>query len=59
MSKEAWEAMFEVIPQQLSKEERTKWISSLNNVAVSSDAFFPFSDNVLRAKLVITIDLRI
>jgi phosphoribosylaminoimidazolecarboxamide formyltransferase/IMP cyclohydrolase len=29
-------------------EEREAWLSKLTNVAVSSDAFFPFSDNVFR-----------
>ncbi|XP_043931658.1 bifunctional purine biosynthesis protein ATIC [Protopterus annectens] len=45
-----WEAMFEVVPELLTANERKTWISSQNGVALSSDAFFPFRDNVDRAK---------
>ena len=31
-----------------SKEEREDWLKKIGEVAVSSDAFFPFSDNVYR-----------
>ena len=34
------------------KAERKDWISKLNGVALSSDAFFPFRDNIDRAKQV-------
>lgn len=33
-----------------SQEERREWLKNLDNVVVSSDAFFPFSDNIDRAK---------
>ncbi|XP_062592760.1 bifunctional purine biosynthesis protein ATIC-like [Saccostrea cucullata] len=49
MDKNAWEAMFEIIPAPLSEEERTEWISKLKGVSLSSDAFFPFRDNIDRA----------
>lgn len=44
--------MFEEVPEQLSETERKNWLSSLQAVALSSDAFFPFRDNVDRAKRV-------
>lgn len=45
-----WKALYEEIPEPLSKTERRNWLSSLQAVALSSDAFFPFRDNVDRAK---------
>lgn len=41
-----WEALFEKVPERISKEERKEWMGKLKGVALSSDAFFPFSDNV-------------
>ena len=46
--------MFEEVPELLSEMERKNWNSSLQAVALSSDAFFPFRDNVDRAKRVQT-----
>ena len=46
----AWEALFAEVPAAFSKEERAAWMAQLNGVVLSSDAFFPFSDNVHRAK---------
>uniref|UniRef100_A0A672KHR3 Bifunctional purine biosynthesis protein ATIC n=1 Tax=Sinocyclocheilus grahami TaxID=75366 RepID=A0A672KHR3_SINGR len=42
--------LFEEVPETLSEVEKKNWISSLQAVALSSDAFFPFRDNVDRAK---------
>ncbi|KAK9980542.1 hypothetical protein ABG768_000140 [Culter alburnus] len=47
---EVWKSLFEEIPEPLSEVEKKNWISSLQAVALSSDAFFPFRDNVDRAK---------
>ncbi|MBN3298880.1 PUR9 protein, partial [Amia calva] len=47
---EAWKGMFEEVPELLSEEDKKTWIVSLKAVALSSDAFFPFRDNVDRAK---------
>ena len=47
-----WKAMFEEVPEPLEETEKRNWISSLQAVALSSDAFFPFRDNVDRAKRV-------
>ena len=33
----------------LTREEKKEWVAKLDNVAVGSDAFFPFGDNVERA----------
>ncbi|BFZ57919.1 bifunctional phosphoribosylaminoimidazolecarboxamide formyltransferase/IMP cyclohydrolase [Savitreella phatthalungensis] len=43
-----WEAKFETVPEFLSDTERAEFLSTLDRVAVSSDAFFPFPDNVYR-----------
>jgi phosphoribosylaminoimidazolecarboxamide formyltransferase / IMP cyclohydrolase len=45
-----WESNFESIPNPLSSEDRKEWAAKLKGVACSSDAFFPFPDNVFRAK---------
>jgi len=50
METSAWESMLEKPPQQLTQAERNLWISQLKGVALSSDAFFPFRDNVDRAR---------
>ncbi|KAK6484995.1 bifunctional purine biosynthesis protein PURH-like [Huso huso] len=47
---EAWKGLFEEVPALLSENEKKNWISALKGVALSSDAFFPFRDNVDRAK---------
>ncbi|KAF2660254.1 AICARFT/IMPCHase bienzyme [Lophiostoma macrostomum CBS 122681] len=46
-----FEAHFEEgqVPQVFTHEERALWLAKLQGVAVSSDAFFPFIDNVFRA----------
>lgn len=55
MDEATWVAMYEEIPKKLSESERIEWLKKLDNVALSSDAFFPFRDNVDRARLVRTI----
>ncbi|PTB76080.1 AICARFT/IMPCHase bienzyme [Trichoderma longibrachiatum ATCC 18648] len=47
--KEAFEAVFEEVPPAFTTEEREAWMKQLKDVCVSSDAFFPFIDNVFRA----------
>ncbi|XP_005185063.2 bifunctional purine biosynthesis protein ATIC [Musca domestica] len=46
-----FEAMYEEVPQQLTQEEKLDWLKQLNGVALGSDAFFPFRDNIDRARL--------
>uniref|UniRef100_A0A8D0HL26 Bifunctional purine biosynthesis protein ATIC n=1 Tax=Sphenodon punctatus TaxID=8508 RepID=A0A8D0HL26_SPHPU len=45
-----WKALFEEVPALLTETEKKEWVSKLNGVSLSSDAFFPFRDNVDRAK---------
>uniref|UniRef100_A0A673J2R8 Bifunctional purine biosynthesis protein ATIC n=1 Tax=Sinocyclocheilus rhinocerous TaxID=307959 RepID=A0A673J2R8_9TELE len=47
---EVWKGLFDEVPETLTEVEKKNWISSLQAVALSSDAFFPFRDNVDRAK---------
>lgn len=47
--REAFEAVFEEVPAAFTEAEREEWLGKLTDVAVSSDAFFPFIDNVYRA----------
>ncbi|GME94400.1 hypothetical protein B5S28_g4751 [[Candida] boidinii] len=47
--KSEYESKFATLPTPLTSEERSEWMSKLNEVALSSDAFFPFPDNVYRA----------
>ena len=44
-----WEKNFAEVPQRLSAEEKRSWMGGLEEVALSSDAFFPFRDNLDRA----------
>ncbi|PIL24919.1 hypothetical protein GSI_12806 [Ganoderma sinense ZZ0214-1] len=48
--KTQWEALFETVPSPLTEEERRAHAAQLDGVACSSDAFFPFPDNVHRAR---------
>ena len=48
--KAQWEAFFETVPAPLTEEERRAHAAQLDGVACSSDAFFPFPDNVHRAR---------
>jgi phosphoribosylaminoimidazolecarboxamide formyltransferase/IMP cyclohydrolase len=45
-----WESLFDQVPEPLSKEEREEHMKELKGVACASDAFFPFPDNVHRAR---------
>ena len=51
MDESTWMAMYEEVPEKLSEDDRLEWIKKADNVALSSDAFFPFRDNVDRARL--------
>jgi phosphoribosylaminoimidazolecarboxamide formyltransferase / IMP cyclohydrolase len=48
IEREDFEKTFETVPELFTAEEREEWLKKLTNVAVSSDAFFPFSDNIYR-----------
>ena len=45
-----WQNTFKVKPEPLTREERLAWIATQSGVTVGSDAFFPFGDNVERAR---------
>lgn len=47
-----WASMYEVVPEALTENERKEWAQNLANVSLGSDAFFPFRDNIDRARLV-------
>lgn len=49
MERELYESVFEEVPKELTPEEKKAWKKHLTDVVVSSDAFFPFVDNVFRA----------
>lgn len=44
-----WEKTFKVKPEVFTKEEQTEWLKKNTDVALGSDAFFPFGDNIERA----------
>ena len=45
-----WQNTFKVRPEALTAEEKKAWIATQSGVTVGSDAFFPFGDNVERAR---------
>ena len=45
-----WQNTFKVKPKGLTAEEKNAWIATQSGVTVGSDAFFPFGDNVERAR---------
>ena len=46
----AWKANYREVPERLTAEEKRAWLDNLKGVALSSDAFFPFRDNIDRAQ---------
>ncbi|MBR5121618.1 MAG: phosphoribosylaminoimidazolecarboxamide formyltransferase [Oscillospiraceae bacterium] len=44
-----WQNYFTEQPKPLTAEERKEWLGGFNQIALASDAFFPFADNVKRA----------
>ena len=45
----AWEKTFKVKPPVFTREEKRAWLDQMKGVALGSDAFFPFGDNIERA----------
>ena len=45
-----WQNTFKVKPEVLTAQERKAWVATQTGVTVGSDAFFPFGDNVERAR---------
>lgn len=52
-----FESMYEPgnVPKLLTDSDKAEWLKQLSGVALGSDAFFPFRDNIDRARLVIII----
>ena len=46
----AWQRVFKECPEPLTVQERKDWVARQSGVTVGSDAFFPFGDNVERAR---------
>ncbi len=46
---DVWKQSFENQPEPLSKEEKREWLSKIKGIAMGSDAFLPFDDNIKRA----------
>lgn len=46
----AWQKIFKVKPEVFTEEEKRAWLNQMKDVTVGSDAFFPFSDNIERAR---------
>jgi phosphoribosylaminoimidazolecarboxamide formyltransferase / IMP cyclohydrolase len=46
----AWQQYFTFKPEPLTKEEKKTYLNSIKGISLGSDAFFPFSDNIERAK---------
>jgi phosphoribosylaminoimidazolecarboxamide formyltransferase/IMP cyclohydrolase len=44
-----WQLFFTTKPEPFTREERTEWLAKNTDVALGSDAFFPFGDNIERA----------
>ncbi len=44
-----WQKIFKVKPEVFTREEKRAWLDKNTNVALGSDAFFPFGDNIERA----------
>ena len=49
LSDGAWQAIFKEKPEVFTREAKREWLDKLENVALGSDAFFPFGDNIERA----------
>ena len=46
----AWENIFKEKPEVFTREEKRAWLDQMTDVALGSDAFFPFGDNIERAQ---------
>ncbi len=45
-----WQKYFSVRPEEFTEEEKKAYLSGISGVSLASDAFFPFSDNIERAR---------
>ena len=49
LADDAWSAIFKEKPEVFTREAKREWLDKLSDVALGSDAFFPFGDNIERA----------
>ena len=49
LADDAWPAIFKEKPEVITREAKREWLDKLTDVALGSDAFFPFGDNIERA----------
>ncbi len=47
---DVWQNTFKTRPEPLTREEKKAWLSKFSDVSLGSDAFFPFDDNIERAR---------
>ena len=47
---DVWQQYFKVTPEPLTREEKKAYLSQITGVSLGSDAFFPFGDNIERAR---------
>ena len=47
---DVWQNTFNTRPEPLTKEEKKAWLAQFHDVSLGSDAFFPFDDNIERAR---------
>lgn len=45
-----WEHLFTRKPEEFTKEEKRAWLGTMTGISLGSDAFFPFGDNIERAR---------
>ncbi len=50
LNDDMWKSIFTNKPDVLTKEEKREWLKNLKEVSLGSDAFFPFGDNIERAR---------
>ena len=46
LADDAWPAIFKEKPEVFTREAKREWLDKLTGVALGSDAFFPFGDNI-------------
>ena len=49
LADDVWPAIFKEKPEVFTREAKREWLDKLSDVALGSDAFFPFGDNIERA----------
>lgn len=50
IGEDVWQNTFKTRPEPLTCEEKKAWLAQFNDVSLGSDAFFPFDDNIERAR---------